>query len=88
MLGAHIRFLAQVDRKAAKEKKGELMRAIGSLSQMPQRFPFFDQSYVTPNRYHKMFVKNWYLVLYQILDDVVYINYVLDCREDYSWLLE
>lgn len=30
--------------------------------------------------------QNWYLVLYQIRDDTVYIDYILDCRKDYNWL--
>ena len=29
----------------------------------------------------------WYLVLYQIQDDTVYVKYILDCRKDYSWLI-
>ena len=39
------------------------------------------------NKYHKMFVANWYLILYQIQDDTVFIDYILDCRQDYSWLI-
>ena len=34
-----------------------------------------------------MFIENGYLVLYQVQDDTVYIEYVLDCRKDYSWLI-
>lgn len=87
MLGAHIRFMAQVNKKAAAEKKKEILSAMRSLSQMPQRFPFFEEMYIPPNKYHKMFIENWYLVLFQIQDDTVYIEYVLDCRKDYSWLI-
>ena len=87
MLGTHIRFMAQVNKKAATEKKKEILSAMRSLSRMPQRFPFFEEMYIPPNKYHKMFIENWYLVLYQIQDDTVYIEYVLDCRKDYSWLI-
>lgn len=87
MLGTHIRFMAQVNKKAAAEKKKELITALRSLSQMPYRFPFFEEAYIPPNKYHKMFVEKWYLVLYQIQDDTVYVEYILDCRKDYSWLL-
>lgn len=87
MLGTHIRFMAQVNKQAAVEKKKELMIAMRSLSQMPQRFPFFEELYITPNKYHKMFIEKWYLVLYQIQDDTVYVEYILDCRKDYSWLV-
>lgn len=87
MLGTHIRFMAQVDKEAAAAKKKEIMSSMHSLSQMPQRFPFFEELYITPNKYHKMFVEKWYLVLYQVKDDTVYIDYILDCRKDYSWLV-
>lgn len=57
-----------------------------SLSEMPQRFPFFEEPYVQSNKYHKMFIEKWYIVLYQIRDETVYVEYILDCRKDYSWL--
>ncbi|MCM1544984.1 MAG: type II toxin-antitoxin system RelE/ParE family toxin, partial [Ruminococcus sp.] len=28
-----------------------------------------------------------YMLLFQIQDDTVYIDYILDCRQDYWWLL-
>lgn len=87
MLGTHIRFVAQVNKEAAISKKKELMTAMRSLESMPQRFPFFEETYIPPNKYHKMFVAKWYLVLYQIEDDTVYVDTILDCRKDYSWLI-
>lgn len=87
MLGTHMRFMAQVDKAAAAVKKKELIAAMRSLEYMPQRFPFFEEPYIPPNKYHKMFVQKWYLVLYQIKDDIVYVDYILDCRRDYSWLI-
>ena len=80
-------FIAQVNKKAAVAKKKELMAAMRSLEYMPQRFPFFDEAYIPPNKYHKMYVPKWYLVLYQVKDETVYVDYVLDCREDYDWLI-
>ncbi len=87
MLGTHIRFMAQVNKEAAAAKKKEIMTAMRSLSQMPQRFPFFEEMYITPNKYHKMFIEKWYLIFYQIRDNTVYVEYILDCRKDYSWLI-
>lgn len=87
MLGTHIRFMAQVSKEAAATKKKEIMTAMRSLTQKPHRFPFFEELYITPNKYHKMFIEKWYLVLYQIQDDTVYVEYILDCRKDYSWLV-
>ncbi|MDY3087040.1 MAG: type II toxin-antitoxin system RelE/ParE family toxin [Blautia sp.] len=73
MLGTHILFMAQVNKQAEAAKKKEIISAMRSLSQMPQRFPFFEELYITPNKYHKMFIEKWFLVLYQIQDDTVYV---------------
>ena len=87
ILGTHILFMAQVNKQAAAAKKKEIITAMRSLSRMPQRFPFFEELYITLNKYHKMFIEKWFLVLYQIQDDTVYVEYILDCRKDYSWLI-
>ena len=87
MLGAHIRFMAQVNKDAASTKKKDIITAIRVLNHMLQRFPFFEEAYIPSNKYHKMYVKKWYLVLYQIKDNIVYVDYILDCRKDYSWLI-
>lgn len=88
MLASHIRFLANVSKEAAVEKKTQLIREIRSLSTLPHRFPFLEAEFMPANKYHKMFVANWYLILYQIRDDTVYVDYILDCRKDYGWLLQ
>ena len=58
-----------------------------TLEYMLKRFPFFEEAYIPSNKYHKIFIGKWYLVLFQIKDDKVFIEYILDCRKDYSWLL-
>ena len=88
MLGVHIRFLAQVNKSAAVKLKNRLVAEIRSLENMPQRYPFFNENYIPPNKYHKLFIENWYLVLYQIKDDTVYVDWIVDCRQDYQWLLK
>ena len=88
MLGSHLRFLAQVNKEAAGKLKDRLLEQIGSLQEMPQRYPFFNEDYIPANKYHKLFVENWFLVLYQIKDDTVYVDWIIDCRQDYGWLLK
>lgn len=92
MLTDHILFLARINKKAAAVKKKQIMTAIRSLAAMPFRYPLFpesDAAYLPPNQYRKMFVENWYLVLYYIKEDTVSVEYILDCRqEEYRWLLE
>lgn len=87
MLGAHIRFMAQVNKDAVSTKKKEIITAIRALNHMPQRFPFFEEAHIPPNKYHKMFIEKWYLILYQIQDDTVYVEYIVECRKDYNWLI-
>ena len=88
MLGMHIRLLAQVNKTAATKLKNRLVEEIRSLQDMPQRYPFFNENYIPANKYHKLYVENWYLVLYQIKDDTVYIDWIVECRQDYQWLLK
>jgi len=87
MLGAHAKFLAQKNPSAAREMQGKVLTAIRSLSSMPERSPFFDSEFVPRNKYHKMVVDNRYIILYQIKDIVVFVDYIIDGRQDYSWLI-
>lgn len=88
MLQRHILFIAQKNKEAAQRTKERLISAFHSLETMPERFPFLDEEYIPKNQYHKMFIEKWYLVLYQIKDQTVYIDYIIDCRQDYKWLLK
>ncbi len=87
MLDEHIDFLAQVNAASARNRKNEIMKSLRFLSDMPARFPLFESDYIKSGKYHKMYIEKWYLVLYQIMDDTVYVEYIIDCRENYSWLL-
>lgn len=40
MLGQHIRFLSQINRKAAMELKNRFLKEFRSLGSRPQRYPF------------------------------------------------
>jgi plasmid stabilization system protein ParE len=87
LLVNHIRFRAQKSPFATRELKNKLMDSIRFLHQMPERFPFLEAEFIPPNKYHKMFVEKWYLILYQIKDQTVYVDYIVDCRQDYGWLV-
>lgn len=87
MLATHVRFLAEKSPDAARKTKNELLYAIRSLAQMPERYPFLEVEFIPSNKYHKMFVEKWYLVLYQIQDEIVYVDFIVDCRQDYRWLV-
>lgn len=86
MLGEHINFLSKVNKEAAKQKKKQIIESIRSLATMPERFPYFEEDYIPRSKYHKLFIKDYYIVLYQIKDDTVEVDYIIDCRKDYKWL--
>lgn len=88
MLGFHIKFLANVNKESAKKTKTRIIEAIRSLENMPARYPFLNEQYIPRNKYHKMFIENRYLAIYQIKDNTVYVDYILDCRQDYGWLVK
>lgn len=86
-LGSCLLFIAQDDAAAAERLRRRLIDAIRRLEALPARYPFFNEPYLPANKYHKMFVENRHLVLYQIRDEVVFVDYVVDCRRDYRWLI-
>lgn len=86
-MGSHIAFLANINMNAAKKLKEELIKSIRSLTTMPTRYGFINDEYITPNKYHKMLVSSRYLLIYQIKDDTVYVEFIVDCRQNYQWLL-
>lgn len=88
MLGMHIRFLSQKNPSSARNLKKRLMGEIRSLQEYPQRYPFFHEQYIPANKYHKLYVENWYLILYQIKDSTVFVDWIVDCRQDYQWLVK
>ena len=88
MMGTHIRFLAQTSKPAAAALKQRFLSNLRSLEDMPKRYPFFNEPYLPVNKYHSLFVENWFLILYQIRDDTVYVDWIVDVRQDYQWLLK
>jgi len=57
------------------------------LYKMPERFPFLNAEFMPINKYHKMFIEKWYLILHQVKDQTVYVDCIVDCRQDYGWLV-
>lgn len=86
MLVSHAGFLAQVSPAAAERLTAEFEKAANSLSVMPQRCPWLTGEYIPGNTYRFILFEKRYLLIFQIIDDVVYVDYVVDTRQDYSWL--
>ena len=87
MLMQHVRFLAQVSPEAADKLRTEIIEAAKSLENFPERNSWLSDTVLPVSKYRKMIISKRYLLIYQIKADAVYIEYVLDCRQDYQWLL-
>ncbi len=87
MLISHSVFLSQVDSDAAEHLIIEFEKTAHSLEFMPQRCSWFKADYIPKNKYRFIIFEKIYLMIFQIIDDTVYIDYIIDCRQDYSWLL-
>ena len=87
MLDSHIEFLAQVSTQAALNLMDEVLSDIESLSKFPERFPFFYSEFIPDGRYRKMLSAKRYLVIYEIEGVDISVDYIVDCRQDYEWLL-
>ena len=61
--------------------------AANSLELMPQRCPWLIGEYIPRNAYRFILFEKRYMIIFQIVDDIVYADYVVDCRQDYSWLI-
>jgi hypothetical protein len=82
-----VAFLARVDTNDAEKMREKLIKSFYSLLEMPGRYPFLEEDYIPKNKYHKMVVDSHLLVIYQVRDAEVSIDYVVDCHKDYSWLV-
>ena len=87
MLDSHIDFLARVSQNAAIRLMDEILGDIASLSENPQRFPAYENEFIPDNRYRRMLTAKRYIVLYEIDGNNVFVDYIVDCRQDYAWMI-
>ena len=86
MLIHHARFLAQVSETAALRLTEEFTKKAKTLETMPERCPWLYDQHVPEHKYRKLIFEKHYMLLYQIIGNEVYIDAMIDCRQDYSWL--
>ncbi|WHH57732.1 type II toxin-antitoxin system RelE/ParE family toxin [Petroclostridium sp. X23] len=87
MLVSHSRFLAQASETAALQFIAEFNEKARSLEKFPERNPWLSDSLVPSGKYRKLLMAKRYLLVYQVKDSTVYVDAVVDCRQDYGWLL-
>lgn len=87
MLLEHTQFLANKSPAAAIRLRRDVVAALRSLQELPQRNPLFADIICSGTAYYRLLVAKRYLLLYRITDDTVSVDYILDCRQEYSWLV-
>ena len=87
MLVSPTAFLAQVSPAAVERLTVEFEKAAKSLEQMPQCCPWLRGEYIPKNAYRFILFEKRYMLIFQIVDNTVYADYVVDCRQDYGWLI-
>ncbi|MCL2679712.1 MAG: type II toxin-antitoxin system RelE/ParE family toxin [Dehalococcoidia bacterium] len=86
MLG-HARFLAHVSADAANRLVDEFLEKTSTLRQMPERCPWLAHETILHQKYRKVFFGKFHVALFEVRGSTVFIVAVVDCRQDYGWLL-
>jgi plasmid stabilization system protein ParE len=87
MLVSHAVFLANVSVPAANRLIDTFVEITDNLATMPERNPWLEHDTIPFQKYRKLLFGKHYMALYQIQENTVYVTAVMDCRQDYSWLL-
>lgn len=87
MLVSNAAFIAQVSTKAANRFISDFENAAHSLENMPQRCAWLKGEYIPTNTYRYILFAKHYMLIYKIVDTKVYVELVVDCRQDYRWLI-
>jgi mRNA-degrading endonuclease RelE of RelBE toxin-antitoxin system len=78
----HFLFLANVSEKAAQSLLAKLVKDIQSLELNPQINPYFDRPYIEQRKYRCKLSYRRYRIVYQIINDCVFVDDIQDCRQD------
>ena len=87
MLVAHVRFLSQVSISAADRLVADFSEKASSLEYNPKRCPWLNDPMIPSYKYRKLLFGKRYLLVFQVFEDLVSIDAMVDCRQDYGWLL-
>ena len=87
MLVSHAAFLAQTSVNAAQRLADSFEKIAGSLEFMPQRCTWLTNEFIPRNMYRYILFEKRYMIIFQIKDNMVYVDHVIDCRQDYEWLI-
>jgi len=84
----HFEFLARVSESAAERLLNSLITDIRSLEHLPYRNPIFNRPYLKSMKYRYMVSCERYLIVYQVVDNTVFVDDIQDSRQaDNKFLL-
>ena len=86
-LVAHAAFLARVNREAAERLTAAFEEAAQSLKTMPHRGAWLRGEGLPEGKYRSLLFAGHYLLLYQVRGENVFVEIVVDTRQDYGWLV-
>ncbi|MDR1193052.1 MAG: type II toxin-antitoxin system RelE/ParE family toxin [Peptococcaceae bacterium] len=89
MLFEHAKFLARVSAKAAEELFDHFEENITSLEGLPERCAYYNNPYIRHGKYRKLALGKYLLILFQVTDNTVYIELIIDARAeniDRDWM--
>ena len=78
MLIQHVKFLANVNAKAAYRLADKIQEEINTLKYSPKRTSKYE--IIKNCQYRRLINNKKYLVIYFINQETVYIDYIFDCR--------
>ena len=77
----HYEFLARVSEVAAEKLLRGLLKDIHSLEYMPYRNPVYNRQYLLIGKYRYMVSCGRYRIIYQVEENVVFVDDIQDCRQ-------
>ena len=87
MLVEQAAFLAEFNDEAAERLVQMFEESAASLSLFPKRAPELNDAYLPPHKYRKLLFAEHYLMVYQVAERKVFVDFIVDCRQDYQWLI-
>lgn len=82
MMVRHARFLAKVSKNAALRLADEFESVLNELEENPYQFPTETDENLPGGMYRKALFCKWYKAIFTIEGQNVYLDAVLDCRQD------
>ena len=88
MLDDILKFIAISNYKKADETRKKIIQGIRQITVFPYKHPvLFFKDYLK-NNYRKVVVDNKYLVIYQVIKNTIYVEYIVDCKQENKWLFK